>query len=250
MAEYEIPTEEEYERLKMAKEKNLSDLVDKWYDMDPKVEDLLWDSSELVEGMVVLVEDPMMRIDVRYPLSEEMLYQARTWNRWFMISHIVDLNSNQINFMANYEDGSKRKFVAVAKSRSWLCKLGKPVVGLNTDASGHEVDMYFQNHQGPKIGVAKVTEIQGGLDFSVNYGREVTPEAFYGFRNQPLTDLEVHDDFVSAQERIIQSREGKPNLKQAGSFYEETAERWREEKGVHFPASPFAESPDDDSTKE
>lgn len=245
MAEYEIPTEEEYERLKMAKEKNLSDLVDKWYDMDPEVEDLLWDSSELVEGMVVLIDNPMLRIDVRYPLSAEMLYQARTWNRWFMISHIVDLNSTHINFMANYEDGSKRKFVAVAKSRSWLCKLG----GLNaeavvSDGSGHEVDMDF----GPKIGVAKVAENRFGLNLVVtdellNYGREETPGSFYGFRDQPITD-------TAAQERIIQSREGKPSLKPASNFYDETAERWREEKGVHFPAGPFAESPDDDSEKE
>ncbi len=85
--------------------------VEKFYQMDPRDEDLLFDGSSLRNGMTVLVEDFAMREDPTFEpemngLQREALYR---FNRWFTVSHLTVMSDNHLVFMATYLDGSKKK---------------------------------------------------------------------------------------------------------------------------------------------
>ena len=107
-----------------------ADMFSKWYEMNPETEDLLFDGNELAEGMVVLVEDPNRRIDIEGSMTPEHFYEARKWNRWFMISRLDRTpNGMRLSFLGTYEDGTKFKFDDVNKNHGWLCKHGVNVFG-------------------------------------------------------------------------------------------------------------------------
>lgn len=152
MAEYHLPPIEEYERQRLAFENGQitidqfrermglpridrtrlepNGMVDKWYEMDPEVEELIYDGTELVEGMVILIESPEMRVDVREVLTDEQLFRARRTNRWMMISRIMlSPDRTHVTFLAEFEDGVKSKLDFEVRE-SWLCKFGRPVVGI------------------------------------------------------------------------------------------------------------------------
>ncbi len=173
MAEYhnyeEIPTEEDYELARLAAQQAAEDLlterkiavkvgvdlpiflnapevdgmVDKWYEMDPELEDVLYDSSELRNGMFVLPESAEMRIDVRGPMTPSQLWLARRRNRWAFITRLEhSVTIGQVNFLAEFEDGTKAK-VEYDKSVSWLVKLDHRHVGVakvvETDPSKSQI---------------------------------------------------------------------------------------------------------------
>lgn len=99
--------------------------VPKFYQMDPKHEDLLFDGTDLREGMIVLIEHPMYRADVDVELSGAELEQAMRFNRWAMITRL-NITGNELTFVAEYADGSKKKISASAKE-SWLMMLPNEV---------------------------------------------------------------------------------------------------------------------------
>lgn len=80
----------------------------KYYRMDGATEDLLFDSEELREGMVVLIEDSSYRSDIRDEMSGSNLELALKVNRWGKISKLRRTDS-MVQFIAEYEDGTKAK---------------------------------------------------------------------------------------------------------------------------------------------
>jgi len=94
--------------------------VDKFYQMDPKFERILWDGTELYNGMVVLPEDYKNRADVSAPMNPYELEHAMRHNRWCEISRVeVDGVTFETTFLAKYSDDSMKK-ITVPTSWSWL----------------------------------------------------------------------------------------------------------------------------------
>lgn len=94
------------------------ELVDQFYEMDPKTEDLLFDGTLLKDGMVVLIEAPQMRMPLQFedgPLSRDQMDVARVTNRWCEIVRVeVEPRapfqiSPTVSFVGKFGDGVRRK---------------------------------------------------------------------------------------------------------------------------------------------
>jgi len=99
--------------------------VDRFYEMDPEFEDLL-SGRDLKDGMVVLIEDYMLRGDPEHLGSDNRYEQARIreTNRWCTVTN-VRLTYGQypcVTFFAVYADGTKRKRM-YAQEYAWIVKL-------------------------------------------------------------------------------------------------------------------------------
>lgn len=100
-------------------------LVTKFHQMDPNTEDLIANGSKLNEGMVVLIEDSMLRADIPNSGIDAITRdydreRALENNRWAKVSDVrVDLGNRQVQFTATYADGSK-KSRQYALSYAWL----------------------------------------------------------------------------------------------------------------------------------
>lgn len=99
------------------------EFVDKYYEMDPDKEDLLFDGTELKEGMTVLVGEPDLRVLVREgeELSPHDAEMARRYNRWFKVDR-VESGGTYTTFVALYADGTKKKMM-VPTVMSWIIKI-------------------------------------------------------------------------------------------------------------------------------
>jgi hypothetical protein len=95
--------------------------VDKFYEMDPATEDLLFDGTLLCDGMVVLMGEPGMRSYIQDDMSPEALEDAKRFNVWYRISSVLMAGHNVI-FQANYSNGVKKK-INVRVTDSWLVKI-------------------------------------------------------------------------------------------------------------------------------
>lgn len=95
-----------------------SQFVDKYFQMDPEQHDVLFDGTEMQDGMVVLYENPRGRVDMNEVLDEESLELARRRNRWALVSK-VRVSSDRVEFLAEYHDGSKKK-INESKDVSWI----------------------------------------------------------------------------------------------------------------------------------
>lgn len=98
-----------------------NDFVSKWYEMNPGDEDLLFSGKYLLDNMIVLMGDPLCRVEVTQELSEEDLEYAKRYNRWAQITS-VSFVSDYVEFLAHYADGTKKK-IATNVRRPWLVKL-------------------------------------------------------------------------------------------------------------------------------
>ena len=107
--------------------------VDKFYQMDPQFEDLLPTGYELKDGMMVLIEESLIRETTqKYGEAGYEMYQLdrlRENNRWCTVSHIdidtyYDEGSKRsiVTFIATYPDGTKRKR-RYSTSYAWIVKL-------------------------------------------------------------------------------------------------------------------------------
>lgn len=149
---------------------------DKYYQMDPRTEDLLYDGSGLIEGMVVLIESPDQRVDVDEELIGVRLERAMRYNRWALVTHI-ELNEALVEFIAVYQDGSKKK-ISVDRSWGWYFKISQLDVELEDEADIRASEMLE-----PKVvGTAKVVEdlSTGGvhIDFEVDAPKAWTTPPF------------------------------------------------------------------------
>lgn len=147
-------------------------MVDKWYEMDPDTEDLLYDGGELMDGMFVLLENPEMRVDVREELTDEELFRARRTNRWMQISR-VKVTDKHVSFMAEFEDGVKSK-LEFPVDESWIVKdfpsPSKRILEVN--AAEEVARGMFQVPGQTVIGVATVQEKPHGLEIDVEAGEK------------------------------------------------------------------------------
>lgn len=107
-------------------ENQLSEYVDRFYEMDPNTEDVLDNATLVVDGMKVLLENPVDRAEVPGPsATPDEISNARMWNRWATVTHSKISASPdgavEFSFVAVYEDGTKRKRFSRAKD-AWLVK--------------------------------------------------------------------------------------------------------------------------------
>lgn len=100
------------------------DWESKFYVMDPLTEVVIFDGTELVEGMVVLID----RTDSREDLPENLdtmkpaqLDTARWNNRWCRVSRI-DIRDHNVSFFATYADHTVKKRI-VRADYAWLVKI-------------------------------------------------------------------------------------------------------------------------------
>lgn len=102
---------------------NFFDLVPKYYVMDPNTEDLLFDGSELRNGMVVLAAEPFIRYNTMdfAEGDEEFQWGANEWNRWCTVSRLVYPTTDIVEFVGIYADDTKLKR-AVKLRRPWYVK--------------------------------------------------------------------------------------------------------------------------------
>ncbi len=99
--------------------------VDRFYEMDPEFDDILFSGAEVREGMVVLLEDCLLRAD----LSRDDIYnadRARECNRWCTVERVEvkprpDCSSALLRFLARYGDGTKR-LRSYDISYAWIVK--------------------------------------------------------------------------------------------------------------------------------
>lgn len=100
-----------------------SDMFHQFYIMNPTNEDLLYDGSEIVDEMMILVAEPERRVNLVDVLSAEQFYNAQKWNRWFRVNRLErkqTINGTFLSFLATYSDGSKIKFTMIPNHYSWL----------------------------------------------------------------------------------------------------------------------------------
>lgn len=101
-------------------------LEPKYRDMDPQTEDLISRGALLDNGMVVLIENPSWRRDLRSleqgpaEAKEAALYEAKVSNRWCEVSEL-SCRRGIVAFVAIYSDGTKRKRTYSADS-AWYVK--------------------------------------------------------------------------------------------------------------------------------
>jgi hypothetical protein len=103
-------------------------LVNPFYEMDPKTEDIVFDGTRLKNGMNVLIASAAMRAQFDFgseELAPVLLDLALERNRWCIISHVTidnDAVFPLVRFIATYPDGTKRKRVH-GIHQAWLVKL-------------------------------------------------------------------------------------------------------------------------------
>ncbi len=97
------------------------EFVPRYYQLNPETDHLLFDGNELVDGMIVLLEDPGHR-GVDEPMGEATASARQMCNRWTQVSRLVN-DGETVRFIGIYADGSQRKWVRPIED-AWLCKKG------------------------------------------------------------------------------------------------------------------------------
>lgn len=112
--------------------------VDKYYETDSSTEDILFDGSDLYNGMNVLIEDREERQEILSEMTASMIDRAKERNCWAVISNVT-WKGDSVSFIATYSDGSKRKRRHSIES-AWLIK--KDVVERieETDSDGKKFE--------------------------------------------------------------------------------------------------------------
>lgn len=101
---------------------DLSQFTPKYYEMDPETEDIIPDGEGLENGMVVLLENENLRVDLSTAdRSEQKYYMARERNRWCKISDLR-ISGDMVRFTATYVDDTKRHR-SYSLTEPWLVAL-------------------------------------------------------------------------------------------------------------------------------
>jgi len=103
------------------KEVMMITFLDRFFRMNPKTDDLLFDGTYLRDGMTVLVGDASQRMEITDDMDVYHRDQAELTNAWYTITHVMT-NQKYVTFLATYEDGSKRK-VTFPLGVPWLVRL-------------------------------------------------------------------------------------------------------------------------------
>lgn len=107
---------------------DMTQFVPKWFEMDPKTDDLIRSGRFLEDGMVVLLEVPDYRLDleesggaVERRTNPAMVAQALKWNRWVTVSDPGYAGDELCAFVGVYADGTK-KSIEVPDRLAWYVK--------------------------------------------------------------------------------------------------------------------------------
>lgn len=118
--------------------------VKRHYDMNPDTEDLLFNGTFLKDGMIVLVENPLMRVNMKAGMPEWKQDLANLANRWCMVDH-VSFHDASVSFIAIYGDGTKRKRV-YGNQAGWFVKLDSMIpqdeMGDHEPTCDHGISVY------------------------------------------------------------------------------------------------------------
>lgn len=111
------------EFLDRTKTSKVSDsIVNKWYKMDPKIEDLVYSTKDLRNGMVVLLENADMRASQQDMESEWGMHRALERNQWCTVTEFRANNvTSTYDFTGVYENGSKIRR-CYGYEHTWLVK--------------------------------------------------------------------------------------------------------------------------------
>lgn len=113
----------------MTQSKIPTEMVDKYFQMDPETDDLLPTGDKLEVGMVVLIEDYTKRIAIPeggvVTLNGVSQYLALESNRWCRISDVKVVGMS-LSFVATYADGTKRKRFESVTNAWYVKKDSKP----------------------------------------------------------------------------------------------------------------------------
>lgn len=128
MAQHSILTAREdmmqahFERDTVEADIGATEYVSKYYEMDPEFEDVVFSGNDLVNGMIVLAEDPIARADDlnEDEATDREISELRMRNRWATVTDLT-VTSDQTRFVAVYSDGTKRKRT-LGTSHAWLVK--------------------------------------------------------------------------------------------------------------------------------
>lgn len=130
----------------------MSNLVSKFYRMNPETDDMISNGQLLENGMIVLLEDSMIRADPDSPLSKYEVHRAEETNRWCEVSELeirrrfehgetgyaIGEGSPLVTFVGIYSDGVKIKR-SYDSSYAWLVKKNPEDFRVADDLS--ELDM-------------------------------------------------------------------------------------------------------------
>jgi hypothetical protein len=96
--------------------------VQKYYRMNPEIEDILFDGTELENGMKVLIEDQNFRqnITLATAMNPEAFDNALRMNRWMEVQNVT-VKDNIVEFIGRYDDNTKSKH-RFALRTAWLVK--------------------------------------------------------------------------------------------------------------------------------
>lgn len=110
-----------------------NEFADKYYEMNPAADDLLADGSMLENDMIVLIEDPSFKGDLKNMHQPDENYKLRKWNRWVKVSEFeYDEDSDTITFIGIYHDSTKKK-ITTSADHSWYVKLWSLATEAATD---------------------------------------------------------------------------------------------------------------------
>lgn len=105
--------------------RQISEFVDKYYEMDPETEDVLDNGTLVVDGMKVLIESPDSRAEIYDGMDSSEISQARKQNRWATVEHAKvenqKYNGPMLSFIAVYDDGVKRQRTRTV-NHAWIVK--------------------------------------------------------------------------------------------------------------------------------
>lgn len=107
---------------------DMSQFVDKYFEMDPKTDDMIRKGTLLMEGMTVLLESSEWRIRLVQEGQPVVLRegyaeteQARRWNRWVTVEDLGWGGPDICSFVGVYSDGTK-KLIQVPENCAWYVK--------------------------------------------------------------------------------------------------------------------------------
>jgi hypothetical protein len=106
----------------------MTQFVPKYFEMNPKTDDLLRKGDRLVDGMVVLLESSELRSDVlgyadaiKSGANPALTEIALRWNRWVTVSDLGWADDDRCSFIGIYWDGTKKK-IEVPNDLAWYVK--------------------------------------------------------------------------------------------------------------------------------
>jgi hypothetical protein len=114
--------------------------VPKFYKMNPKTEDLLPGSGQLVNGMVVLIADPDMRERPENGESDWVFNRLTERNRWCTVTNFEITNKKYCEtgyqFIGVYADGTKVIRMGNLSS-AWIVKLDSIADAIKAQGDRH-----------------------------------------------------------------------------------------------------------------